>query len=443
MYSSRWLHLHPFSPPAEPFGLLDARSDKRRTIRVTFTEPPLARNVAVSDDALNPSNWTVYPTAPTSDDKVAYTTVEVTKIHRVKGNTLQLDIEVDLDFSFGVIYNVEMSSAISPANSPIGLSGNGNLVLPFDGFDPACRNKSVPNVFTWFGAAVRRMDYSGDAEKVCAVIQDLFEQIKSLIDCMDDQIDPLYCTEEFLDSRLRSLGNPFTNFTNGMTLSGKRRVAMKLVEIYRYKGTVYGIQLAIREILGFSGLYVNPLPENEWALQNETSELAADVDGEIFFLGQDIYDPTGSISGYPVFPIDEHWVPYHVYVGNCALGAGHPERFQAILSGEDGDDNDDHHAIVFGSWSLRGDSVPALPFEPDPGFDENTIVPEPHARESNEYCISSLETLTAEQVLHIRTVAEYMQPANSRLIEVRQPPAEYDPVVLGESYLNFDFELHG
>ena len=92
------------------------------------------------------------------------------------------------------------------------------------------------------------------------------EQMKSLIDCFPEQFDPLYCREDFLDSRLRSLGNPFSLFTSEMSLIEKRRVALQLIDIYRLKGTTAGIKSACEKILGVSPIEVMSWNENTWRI---------------------------------------------------------------------------------------------------------------------------------------------------------------------------------
>lgn len=432
-----------------PFEIVSARSDERRTVRVTFSDTPKVGNSSLSDDATNPDNWSIQPWLATYvpgefDYEKAYTTVEIERINIVDGDPYSIDIVVDVDFTFGIDYTLLNIGNISRSNETDGWTNNYISAIVFRGYDPGCRLRTVPNIWDWFGDGAKALDQHGDGEKLTQIWQDVFEQMKSLIDCMREIFDPRYCPREFLLSRMEALGNPFYDLIRGMTTTELRRVALQLVPVYKSKGTTRGMKLAIQEILGLT-VYVNFFNENTWTLHGTGKTFTNEVTGNNFFLGGGRYVPDESVYGagnYPTYPLDEHYTPNEQYTGTCMLGPGLPQYIHAIL-GDDVETRDKTHtARLDGQWHLSDSSVPAMPLQPDLNVDESTIVQEPFRRGYHSFRIVAEQALTAEERRRIAILANYMKPAQTHLFEIRETPDTYNPMVLDQSALDQDWILH-
>ena len=443
------------------FGIDRVVCLERRKVRVIFTVQPKALFAGGSDDALNLSNWTIVP-RPDSvfpEGNPAYTTVVVTGASIVREDPLAIDVSVDLDFSFDLLYEITINAAVISAENVGGWSLDGVKTALFVPYDPSCRQKPVASVFSWFGRAAKKYDFSGDTELFMGLLQDLLEQTKSLIDCFPEQFDALYCREDFLDSRMRSLGNPFEFFTSEMTVNEKRRVALQLIDIYRLKGTSAGIQVAIQNILGISGVMVLSWNENTWRIGESFEQLGIPFDGVLPngvvqepFLGGGLYVPTGGPPGYPTEPIDPVAPDNFQYTGTAFLGS-EPLYTQAYLSG--GYPVEDSKKIAkIGQWHLAASNNvpyainPAFHFMADPSAETEadigiTVEPGRAALYAYRIILPSTFTPTAVDLQRVITLAKYMQPANMHLNAIGGESGAYDPLVLGVSWLGVDWILHG
>lgn len=93
----------------------------------------------------------------------------------------------------------------------------------------------------------RRTDESGDLARFISCLQSVTDQWLESIKRWPEIFDLERASEPFLDLILKDLGNPFLF---QLDLSGKRRLAAVLVEMYRQKGTAPGIANAIRFFMG-------------------------------------------------------------------------------------------------------------------------------------------------------------------------------------------------
>lgn len=448
--------------PESGFDIVRAVSFERRKVRVYFSNQPKAVFDRGADDALNPASWAITPRQdlPLLGSKnPAYTTVEVTKASTVVGEPLAIDVHVDDDFSFDVQYQVSISASVVSADNIGGWTSTGELTAVFEPYDPPCRQKPVVRIFDWFGNAAKKYDFSGDTGLFMSILQDIFEQVKSLIDCFPEQYDPLYCHEDFLDSRMRSLGNPFEFFTSEMTVKEKRRVALQLIDIYRLKGTREGIKTAVQNILGITDVEVISFNEMAWRIGESHEQLAIPFDGQLPegevntpFLGGGLYVPTGGPPGYPTSPIDPYRPENFQHTGTTFLGGG-PVYNQAVLGGGDLTDDTKNVARV-GRWNLAGPGDVQYPLDPaevyrnDPTLTQDSdygVTEEPGRRGLYSYYIAlpvGFEPTTLERQ-RIETIAKYMQPSQMHLTEIKAGSSEYNPMVLGTSLLGIDWFLHG
>lgn len=452
------------------FLLVNAVSFERKKVRVYFSDAPKAIYEKGADDALNPANWQVLPVVGSIPEggNLSYTTLEVSKARIVPNEPLAVDVFVDDDFSFDLLYEVIVSASVVSASNIGGWSIAGNRSAQFTPYDPACRQKPVARVFPWFGKAAKKYDVQGDTEKFVSLLQDLLEQVKVLIDCFPEQFDPLYCQEDFLDSRMRSLGNPFEFITSEMTVVEKRRVALQLIAIYRLKGTTPGIKFALQNILGVQGVEVLSWNENTWRIGETFVQLGIPFDGVLPngtvnepFLGGGLFVPSGGSPGYPTTPIDPNDPENYQYTGTMFLG-GSPIYNQAYLgSGLAFDDT--KRVAVIGKWNLEdGPNAPYIGLPPNPPYALNPAlqyVANPTAENDGDIGVTvendrrglhayriALPSGFAPSILELRritAICKYMQPANMHLIGIGADNVEYDPVYLGISLLGYDWVLHG
>ena len=406
------------------FEVLSARSEKRRTARVTFNDAVLAVSPTGTYDALNPSLWLLSPIAPSGDDIIAYTTVTPVRVKPVVGDPNSVDVVVDLDFTFGIQYDVTASRAIQSVSGwPI----DGGDSATFDAFDPPCRSKPVPRVYNWFGQGLQQLDEMRDHERMAAIMQDWMEQHKALIDCMATLFDPLTCPESWLDHWLASLGSPFGAITSEMTPIEKRRLLMILNLIYQKKGTAAGIKFAIEQLLGIAPVHVTAYNVDGCWILDESE------------LGGDLYDPFHPTT-YPTTPVDPSYPPHNIYTGSCALSSGELEYFHAVLGPDDGTTQ---FIQLDGGWHLSDDADGYYyhdPSEAQDGLPSPTV--ELARRGLYLYQIAVEQALAVKQQAQVRAVAQYMQPAHYHLAELKEPPQQYDPVELGISLLDYDWDIH-
>ena len=425
------------------FSIVSTESLKRKTVRVLFTDAPKAVSPNESDDGLNPSNWLIVPRSDLipSDEIKAYTTVVVVGVSIVEDDPLSLDVLVDEDFTFGMTYKITMSSAVVRANDIGGWTLPAVLTSDFLSFDPACRNKPMPSVFDWFGSAVRKCDVSGDTERFAAVIQDMFEQMKFLSDCMVELFDPLVCPEDFLDARLEALGNPFDLFTSEMNLDEKRLIALNLVSLYRLKGTEAGILAGLEQMLGLQNVGVIALNLRGWRLASPTGET---ID-RVYRLGERRWESSASHPLPPHFqgPLNPEFTPNEVTVGNSFLGAHTPSYIHSGLSSSSypGRKKQTRMIRLGTRWNLSEIATKRPPEKPDDAASGYVPTEEKGRKEIYSYRIVIDQILSAVQIARVRFVCEYMQPASMHLQAIVTAADKPNSNRLGSARLNNDFRL--
>lgn len=375
--------------------LIHAWMPERRVIRVTFSVAPKALNSQDADDVLNSSNWTVAPIAPVSDDPMPYTTVEVVSVRPYEEDLTgtEFDVTLDVDPTFGITYAVGVGS-LSAASNPLGLLGSPSS-LNVQAFDPSYRERNIIPMIRWFGRATRDLDGPNrDNAKTLSLIDEIVNQVSSVIEGMQQLFDPLRCPKRYLDKWLAALGNPFTEISATMSEVQKRRLCLALVDIYRYKGTAKGITDAIQLFLGLASS-VHAVNQEFWQLDSS-------------FLGKPLRDPA-----------DAAHPQTQAIVGTCVLGSS-PNYIHSVL----GPDETTETVWLDGGWTLRrGDEGRPLH---DPALELLTNVT--YASEGREGIYSfaivvSTRAITAIERTQIATIANYMKPVGTKLRAV------YDPYV--------------
>lgn len=443
--------------PESAFGIERAICRERRTVRVTFTAQPKAVSSSAVDDVLKVSNWTVIPRPDllVPDGNLSYVDLAIKIIKVVRDDPYSVDVVMDDDFSFDIMYQITVSDSVVQADDIGTWTLPGLKTIVFAPYDPDCRQKPVQKVFSWFGRAAEKYDVTGDGKKTISIIQDLLEQMKVLIDCFPEQFNPLYCREDFLDSRMRSLGNPFALITSEMSLNDKRRVALQLIGIYRLKGTKTGIKTALENIIGVSPVEIISHNEITWRIgeTHKQLEIPGVDEDETPRLGGGLFAPPPlGPTIYPDEPIDPNYIDNFQYTGTVFLGPT-PEYTNAWIGSGEAVYDRGHIARLDGEWHLAGENdVPYL-YDPATNFDglqetateEDigvTVEKDRKGLYNYEIVLPTDFLMTATVFQRIVTIAQYMEPANMHLIKIRSLKEEYVPMILDVSLLDFDWLLH-
>ena len=214
--------------------LLAAQAVAPRTVRVSFDEPV---------EVVDPSGLTFEPLdlpAVTVTAEAASASGEV------------VEIALDTEMTPNVRYRLTASGVADLHGNPI--------LPPFDsavftGFRPARPAGRRFDLWTMLPVWNRRDDATGDLRRFISCLQEVADLLLAEVDRFPDIFDLERAPEEFLDLILRDLGNPFPFDLDELA---KRRLASVLVEMYRQKGTVVGIENAIRFFLGIDITAITP-----------------------------------------------------------------------------------------------------------------------------------------------------------------------------------------
>jgi phage tail-like protein len=225
--------------------LLEAMAISQKIVRLLFDEPVKLIDTVSTDSALNPLNYQFIRTELFSVDIEA---VEVTAF-----TTTSVDVEVDIEMTPGLVYNVVVSNIEDLRNNVILAPYN---TAAFSGFltnVPIERNFELWRMLP----RINRDSDNGDLFKFISCLQEVTNLLLSDIDYWVNILDPDIASEIFIDAMLQDLGNPFEF---DLELIDKRKLVKLLVEIYKQKGTGIGIINVIRffldievEINSFSG----------------------------------------------------------------------------------------------------------------------------------------------------------------------------------------------
>jgi len=217
-----------------------ATAQDKTIIRVAFDEPVLMVSPTGAGDALNPANYVFVRGASPAVDVVA---VEVVPV-----DASTVDVETDIELSFGLPYTVQVLAVEDLLGNVITAPDND---ADFVSLTPPSPEGRRFELIDFIPQVNRSEDTTGDLHTYIAIKQDVVNLLLCEIDRFTDILDPDLAPEAYLDAMLCDLGNPFA--FSALSEVDKRRLLRILVDIYKSKGTEQGI---IDVILFFVGVLV-------------------------------------------------------------------------------------------------------------------------------------------------------------------------------------------
>jgi len=162
----------------------------------------------------------------------------------------QWDITLNWEMTPGCRYQVTAGAAIE--------DDAGNLMDPvyntvdFDGFTP---EPVAGRAFSHWRHMVplknRIEDATRDLERFSNCIEEVLGWMLYYVDRFTDQWDPDKATDEQIAAMLYDMGNPFAEWTElDLTPNEQRKLLRILIEIYKSKGTAWGIEQTVFFLLG-------------------------------------------------------------------------------------------------------------------------------------------------------------------------------------------------
>jgi phage tail-like protein len=231
--------------------IITASASEHSKIRVVWDEPVKMTDHTASDDAMNPSNWTVTP------QKVPAVTLEVVSVAALSASEVELTLNIPM--TQGAAYEIVVENVED-------LLGN-VVVAPYDRYTIqgyVCTDVERRRFSMWWMLSDmdRRRDETGDLELFLSVLQEPLDQIVCDIDRWTDILDVDIAEERYLDQMLITLGNPFTFV---LSIEDKRRLIRTLVRMYQQKGTAIGIINVVRFFLGIE-IEITAYNQDGWLL---------------------------------------------------------------------------------------------------------------------------------------------------------------------------------
>lgn len=136
---------------------------------------------------------------------------------------------------------------VTGVENALGEIGGPDDEASFAGFAPSRPTERRFDLWQMMPAYNRRIDATGDLERLLACLQEVLDLILSDMDAFPAVFSIERAPEAFIDLILADLGNPFRF---ALTLHEKRRLASVLTIMYAQKATDRGIENAIRFFLG-------------------------------------------------------------------------------------------------------------------------------------------------------------------------------------------------
>ena len=207
-----------------------------RVVRITF-------DAATNGDgsALVPNNYAL--TASGAGPFFTPTAVAVADTATPPTSTPTiLDVTLDQEPTAAVLYTLTatgVTGVVADSFHNVGL---------FYGLTPAAPAAREWSLIDFIPPVNLAEDATGDLKNFVACLQEVASVLWSDIDRWSDIYDIDRCPPNFLDTILAQLGNPVE--VPDLTVAEKRKLCSLLVQIYRIKGSIPGIQAAIKFFVG-------------------------------------------------------------------------------------------------------------------------------------------------------------------------------------------------
>jgi phage tail-like protein len=256
-----------------PPRILSAFARELRRVRATFDEPVLQADPAGAGDALNPASWRLDPIQP--DDVTPAIPVGVSSVKTV--SDFEVDLILDDDPSF-VDYDLVALDVLDAEGNAVDAPLDRARFAAFVPPQPARRDW---NLYRWLPEFNRDEDMSGtrDLLRFTNALQEVIDLQLYDVDRWVEIFDVDGAEERYLDAILVGLGNPFP-WVEELSETDKRRLIRVLVDMYKQKGTIPGIQNVVRFFLGIE-VTIDEYSAAGWIL-------GVDLLGDTVVLGTDV-----------------------------------------------------------------------------------------------------------------------------------------------------------
>jgi phage tail-like protein len=219
--------------------------EARRRVHVTFAQGAVPAE-PVDDTAFDVDAWSLVPDVDSDQPRYTPTIIEAVADDDRLGVTLVADQEL----TPGIVYSATCRDVTGIANDGI------DNVAAFE----ALRIVSAPasrsfRLLDWLPPINASEDSNEDEARFVGSLQEVGDLLFDYVDRWVEIFDADLAPERFLDLLLADLGNPFI-FPEALSITEKRKLCQLLVQIYKLKGTIPGIQAAILFFLGLQSEFI-------------------------------------------------------------------------------------------------------------------------------------------------------------------------------------------
>lgn len=215
----------------------------------------------------------------------------------VGGSIVWAEVEIGAQFDLTMQWEMTPGCPYQITANPLFEDESGNPMNPL--FSAAVGLGYVPEVpegraFShWrhmIPAKNRREDATQDLERFSNCVEEILGWALYYVDHFVDQWDPDLATDEQIEAMLYDMGNPFSTWTDlSLTPNQKRKLLRILIDIYKSKGTAWGIEQTVYFLLGEIVTCVEYMAGG-WILGVDA--LGSGMIAEVMSLGWDTWDFT-------------------------------------------------------------------------------------------------------------------------------------------------------
>jgi len=205
--------------------------------------------------------------------KIAFQESDSTYWMLIDTSPTWLAVEIGAQFDLTVNWEMTPDCPYEITANPNLEDDAGNTMDPsyssaaFPGFAPEIpEGRAFSHWEHMIPAKNKREDLTRDLERTSNCIEEVLAWMMYYVDRFTDQFDPDKATDEQIDAMLYDMGNPFSAWTElELTANQKRKLLRILIEIYKSKGTAWGIEQTIFFLLG-EVVHVVPYLQGGWVL---------------------------------------------------------------------------------------------------------------------------------------------------------------------------------